>query len=272
MYYISDRGQVWSRYNEQMIKQQIVSGYKSVNIGYPKQLFKHVHRLVALIFIDNPNNCPIVNHKDGDKFNNVLTNLEWTTASENRQHAQDNLPRKNPERNEKSVAPLDSIELKWLKGYFITKQGTVYSTRTSRYLKLQLNNNGYHRVSVMIDGKNKLVYVHKLVAEAFLSSPILEQVNHKNLDRTDNRIENLEYCTTSQNNQHSIDNNPSQYKHLQKKVAQLDIKTCDIINVYNGLKEASRITGINSGSICKVCKGVKPTAGGYKWEYKTNDQ
>lgn len=50
-YYISTKGEIWSSYSEDIIKQQIVSGYKSVNIGYPTQLFKHIHRLVAMTFI-----------------------------------------------------------------------------------------------------------------------------------------------------------------------------------------------------------------------------
>ena len=90
-YFVSRDGQVWSSFNRSIFSQQIVSGYKSVSIGYPKSLFKHVHRLVAMTFLDNPSNLPIVNHKDGDKMNNNLENLEWMTVSENNQHAIDNL-------------------------------------------------------------------------------------------------------------------------------------------------------------------------------------
>jgi hypothetical protein len=48
-----------------------------------------VHRLVALSFLDNPNNYPIINHKDGNKLNYTLENLEWTTYQQNTQHAYD---------------------------------------------------------------------------------------------------------------------------------------------------------------------------------------
>lgn len=56
--------------------------------GYRKQY--RIHRLVAKYFIDNPDNKPYVNHKDGNKHNNNVDNLEWVTESENTQHAYKN--------------------------------------------------------------------------------------------------------------------------------------------------------------------------------------
>lgn len=268
-YYISTKGHVWSSYSEDMIKQQIVSGYKSVNIGYPKQLFKHIHRLVAMTFIDNKHNYPVVNHKDGNKMNNSVDNLEWMTYSQNCNHALDNFKRKPYVKGENCEHPSFSIELDWLLGYLIVEDGNVYSQIRNRYLKLQKNDNGYYRIHCKVGNKYRLLYVHRLVGEAYLDKPLPKQtqVNHKNMDRLDNRFENLEWVTPSENNQHSVDNNPKQYKHLQKKVARLDKDSGEIIDTFNGLKEASRITKINSGSICKVCKGVHLTAGGYKWKY-----
>lgn len=49
-----------------------------------------IHRLIATHFIDNPNNLPFINHKDGDKLNNSIQNLEWVTAKENCNHAKEN--------------------------------------------------------------------------------------------------------------------------------------------------------------------------------------
>lgn len=65
-------------------------GYCFVNL-FRKSKGKpmYVHRLVALAFLPNPDNLPQVNHKDGDKLNNALTNLEWCSKSDNCRHAID---------------------------------------------------------------------------------------------------------------------------------------------------------------------------------------
>ena len=60
-------------------------GYKTVPLGHAQ--FKRVHRLVAQAFIPNPDDKPMVNHKDGNKSNNTVANLEWCTAEENMRHA-----------------------------------------------------------------------------------------------------------------------------------------------------------------------------------------
>jgi hypothetical protein len=199
-------------------------------------------------------------------MNNNLVNLEWMTLSQNSQHAVDNLPKKKRAVIEFSDQPVDFVELDWLKDYLITKEGKVYSKKSASYLTLHLNNNGYYRVCCVVDDKSRRFYVQRLVAEAFLpkpSDPEKNQVNHKNMNRLDNRVENLEWMSISENNQHSKDNTP---KINQKKVVCLDMNG-NIVSEYSGIKVASRETGINSGSICRVCNGKSPSAGGYKWKY-----
>ncbi|MBO5386630.1 MAG: HNH endonuclease [Lachnospiraceae bacterium] len=92
-YYVSDDGIVYN-FKRGFLEEQkpyINSGYKYVSIVYDNGDHKHtkISRLVALHFVDNPYNKPVPNHKDGDKLNDNYTNLEWSTISENTQHAFD---------------------------------------------------------------------------------------------------------------------------------------------------------------------------------------
>jgi len=87
-YRISDAGNVWSK-RSKLILEPVSSGKKYLAVhlylkNCPKTCF--IHRLVALHFIDNPDNKPTVNHKDKDKTNNCVSNLEWATYSEQNYH------------------------------------------------------------------------------------------------------------------------------------------------------------------------------------------
>lgn len=65
-------------------------GYQQINLcRNGKQKTMKIHRLVAEAYIPNSKNKPEVNHKDGDKSNNVISNLEWVTPKENMRHAYD---------------------------------------------------------------------------------------------------------------------------------------------------------------------------------------
>jgi hypothetical protein len=97
-YSITTEGVVYSHVNTQgkiseslqkERKQQIsIWGYKVVDILFKDTRKKYpVHRLVALHFLPNPDNKPCVNHKDGNKFNNNVSNLEWVSHAENEQHS-----------------------------------------------------------------------------------------------------------------------------------------------------------------------------------------
>lgn len=84
-YIITKSGDVINKHNGHKVKPQPnAKGYLRFGVG-GKQLF--VHRVVATLYIPNPDNLPQVNHKDGNKLNNSVENLEWVTNQQNRDHA-----------------------------------------------------------------------------------------------------------------------------------------------------------------------------------------
>ncbi|KKN85457.1 hypothetical protein LCGC14_0277760 [marine sediment metagenome] len=88
-YLIEDSGKIFSLFRNKCLK-PLPTNWGYYRVGLRKQNkthYKYISRLVAEAFISNPDNKPQINHKDGNKFNNNVSNLEWVTQSENMQHA-----------------------------------------------------------------------------------------------------------------------------------------------------------------------------------------
>ena len=87
-YSIHDDGTVYSRVRNKFLKARFISGYPNVLLYKDKKGYnKHIHRLVAQAFIPNPDNLPCINHINGIRHDNSLSNLEWCTHRHNMQHA-----------------------------------------------------------------------------------------------------------------------------------------------------------------------------------------
>lgn len=88
-YQISNLGRVWSAKSQRLLKpSEKENGYYGINLiaDNGKRKKEYVHRLVALVFIDNPNNFTEVHHKDGNRANNTAENLEWSNRKEHMLH------------------------------------------------------------------------------------------------------------------------------------------------------------------------------------------
>ena len=170
--------------------------------------------------------------------------------------------------------------------YQVSNTGKVKSlnynhTGKERILKAYVSGQGYLKVKLYQDGKIKHCYVHRLVAVAFLENPEgYTEVNHKDEDKTNNCVENLEYCSRSYNNRYNdkakkagkkisekMTNNPK----LSKPVQGIDRLTGEI-KEFPSAHEAERQMDINYSDIIKCCKGRHKSAGGYTWHYVDSEE
>jgi len=125
---------------------------------------------------------------------------------------------------------------------------------------------GYAIVTLSKNNTKKHYPIHRLVATAFLPNkenfPI---INHKDENKQNNQVENLEWCTIKYNMNYGECRNKT-IKGIIKSVIQLDINN-NYIRTFSSATEAQKELGIKQNSICLCCKGKYKTAGGYKWKY-----
>lgn len=140
-----------------------------------------------------------------------------------------------------------------------------HHTTKERIKKPQSQRNGYQIVDLNKNGTFTRKLLHRLVAETFIDNPNnYNYINHKDNDKKNNCVDNLEWCTQSYNIQYAYDNGTKKPPHM-KKIRQL--KNGKVIATYNSLTEAERQTNICWNNISKCCRKIRNQAGGYQWEY-----
>lgn len=134
--------------------------------------------------------------------------------------------------------------------------------RKSIPLKQRTNPTGYMEVILQREGSRCSFRVHRLVAIAFCCGERLEQVNHLNSVRHDNRAENLEWCTGVQNVAHAIQND---LKNWGRK-AIVGLKEGRAVHFFDSAGHAGR-AGFNKGNISSALTGRLKTSGGFSWVF-----
>lgn len=138
-----------------------------------------------------------------------------------------------------------------------SENGTQFAK--GRILKQYDTAAGYLLANIKIDGKWASKYVHRLVAQTFIPNPgNLPQVNHLDCDRTNNNVENLEFCTASYNSKYREEFGNA----LSKPVFAINLSTLEVSH-FQSQKEASRVLGLQQSNINAVIKGRLKQTGGY---------
>lgn len=175
----------------------------------------------------------------------------------------------------------------WFSNYMASSKWEVKSLNYHRewYEKIlspridKRKNRWYLYVSLRENWKTYTKRIHSLVMLTFVWERWEKMViNHKNWIKTDNCIENLEYCTQSENEIHSYKvlwkkpNKTNLWKFWEmsshfKKVWQYTLDNT-IINIFMGQREASRNTWVSANDICSCCRWRQKTAKWFRWKYE----
>ena len=143
--------------------------------------------------------------------------------------------------------------------------GKSYNSK-ERILKPGKSTNGYLQVNLYKNGEYKQCLVHRLVAEVFIpNTDNLPFVNHKDEDKTNNSVENLEWCTHEYNCNYAT-RNERIAKTRSKPVLQFTLDG-EFIREWPSVAECER-NGFNKGKVSECCNGKRKTYKGYIWRYK----
>ncbi|WP_165844408.1 NUMOD4 domain-containing protein [Limosilactobacillus fermentum] len=157
-------------------------------------------------------------------------------------------------------------KIKSFPNYQISNLGNVKNIVTNRKISQWKKENGYLQVTLHTNGIKRNLYVHRLVAEAFVPNPQkLSDVNHIDEDKSNNCVTNLEWMTHLANCNYG-NRGLKISSQLSKPVIQMDLSG-NIIQRFPSLISVNK-AGFGFGNVANVCLGTKEKAYGYKWKYE----
>ena len=144
--------------------------------------------------------------------------------------------------------------------YAITPEGEVWSYKSKKFLKLTDNGNGYLIVALWKNGERKWYLVHRLVADAYIPNPDnLPQINHRDENKANNSLQNLEWCDCKYNNNYG-----TKIDRQKKTILQFDLDG----NFIREWECAADVGKEVQANICHCLKGKRKSAYGFVWKYK----
>lgn len=236
-----------------------------LKVGNNEFKLVRIARLVAQYFLPNDEDLRFIKHINGDVYDNRVENLKWSETALN------DGPRITKPPTFK-IHPTDDLDgevwkklvmndIEW--NYEVSNLGRVRSIGTNRLLSLPKRGN-YLGASLQHDTKRYTFLVHRLVAIAFIPNDDENKkcVNHKNHNPTDNRVENLEWMTISDNNKHSYTR--PERKTVKKSIIRYDLDGTNPKR-YESIDEAIKEFGSHVG---KCLNGKAKSRYGYIWKYE----
>ena len=164
--------------------------------------------------------------------------------------------------------------------YEINEKGEVRNKKTKKILSISKSTNGYLKVHLYKNNMLKNCYIHRLIAEMFIPNPHNYLcVNHKDGNKTNNKIDNLEWCSYSMNNKHAYNNKlktiTNKFKNSMKEngikrrksVLQYSLDGC-LIKEWKSITEIKNTLGFSISNISRCCRNEQLIANNYIWKYK----
>lgn len=307
-YDISSSGRLRNNITNKIILPEILHKYhryKLYNEGEKKKIL--AHRLVAQYFLENYTIECVINHKNFIRSDNRVENLECVSLRENIIHANSGTSRKVKKiigqytidnqlfrifHRHEVVGDLNDIQNtpKIFDGYYLKilenedLLGENWKTIIINNCEISCSNMGRIKtisgiktfgsfvgdyLSISIRGKS--YKAHRLVLEAFVPNTDNEKyfVNHINGNKIDNKIENLEWVSSAENNKHAVEI-LSSYNDIKLAVEAFDANG-QILFYFSSISEAARKLKLEIASIHRVCHKRQQTSGGYRWRFKDNN-
>lgn len=152
--------------------------------------------------------------------------------------------------------------------YQVSNFGRVKSLKFGKEQILKVKKDRYLRIGLCKDGKQKFYMVHRLVALAFIPNPYnLPEINHIDEDKTNNKVENLEWCDRKYNINYGSHNkrmaeSQTNYPKFSKKVLCVETGV-----IYPSAMQVKRELGFDNGNISNACNGRCKSAYGFHWRY-----